>query len=78
MNDLETIRAARAAYMKEWRTKNKAHLKAYRKQWREENPEKAAAANERVKQWQKENPEKVKTYQNRYWLKKAAAMGVEE
>ena len=54
----EQAKAAKAAYMKEYRAKeeNKIKLNGYAKEYRKNNPEKTAASNER------------------YWTKKAAAM----
>ena len=38
----EQARAARNAYKKAWRERNKEKIKAYQKQWHEANPEKRA------------------------------------
>lgn len=73
-----SVNEAKRRYYRDYYDRNKDKLSEYRKKWRSENPEKAAAANERVKQWQKEHPERVKANQQRYWERKAAAMGVEE
>ena len=42
---------AKAAYMKEWREKNKDAIRAYRIKWRKNNPQKLAAYQQRY--WQK-------------------------
>lgn len=47
----QEAREARAAYMKEYRKRNKDRLNAYARQWRKENPEKVASYTE--KQWEK-------------------------
>lgn len=47
----QEARDARAAYMKEYRRRNKDRLNAYARQWRKDNPEKVASYTE--KQWEK-------------------------
>ena len=47
----QEARDARAAYMREYRKRNKDKLNAYARQWRKENPEKVASYTER--QWEK-------------------------
>ena len=47
----QEARDARAAYMKEYRRRNKDRLNAYARQWRKDNPEKVASYTE--KQWQR-------------------------
>lgn len=77
-NEIAAAKAAKAAYMREWRAKNKEHVKEYRKNWRKNNPEKVEYANEQTKKWIKENPEKAREHQIRYWSKKAAALEEKE
>lgn len=47
----QEARDARAAYMKEYRRRNKDRLNAYARQWRKDNPEKVASYTE--KQWER-------------------------
>lgn len=47
----QEAREARAAYMKEYRKRNKDRLNAYARQWRKQNSEKVASYTE--KQWEK-------------------------
>lgn len=47
----QEARDARAAYMREYRQRNKDKLNAYARQWRKDNPEKVASYSE--KQWEK-------------------------
>lgn len=59
-------------YMKEWRAKNREHIREYKKKYRRENPEKHIADNKRyreknmdrariwTKDYNKRNPEKRK------------------
>ena len=47
----QEARDARAAYMREYRKRNKDKLNAYARQWRKDNPEKVASYTE--KQWEK-------------------------
>lgn len=47
----QEARDARAAYMREYRKRNKDKLNAYARQWRRSNPEKVASYTE--KQWEK-------------------------
>lgn len=51
------------AYMREWRAKNKDHIKEYKRQWNADNPDKVKEANEK---WREENPDKVKEA-NKQW-----------
>lgn len=45
MND--TARAAKNAYMREYRAKNSEKIKAYQREWQRNNPDKVKEYNER-------------------------------
>lgn len=60
----EEARAARNAYMREYREKMSA--------------EKREKQRENTRRWQRENPERVKMHQQTYWERKAAEMNGEE
>lgn len=47
----DAAKAAKAAYMKEWRQKNADAVREYNKQWRNENPDKVAEYQQRY--WEK-------------------------
>ena len=43
----EVAKAAKNAYMREYRAKNKEKYNAYQREWRQKNPEKVKECNER-------------------------------
>ena len=47
----EAAKAARNAYIAEWRAKNRDRLNAYKRQWQKDNPDKVRAQKERY--WEK-------------------------
>jgi len=55
MTDVEKAKAAKAQYMKDYKTKNKDKLATYRKKY--------------MKSWRANNPDKIRLYNERYFLK---------
>jgi len=45
----------------------------YRKAYRQKNAEKI---NANLKKWREAHPEKIREYEARYWVRKAASMGI--
>lgn len=58
-NNIDVLaKQEQAAYMKEWRSKNKAKINNYHKTWTAQNKDKVQAANKRY--WEKKAMERMK------------------
>lgn len=56
----EKAKQARRDYKRQWRAKNKEHVRAYQRQYQNE--------------WRKRNKDKVQEYNRNYWERKAVEM----